>query len=594
MTSADRFLRGFTQTWHAQQQRLWGGNATEQAQLERAWHQACLQWWDNLHHIVPAALQPQLEAALRQTQLCMRLGLNAQSVEVSDLLMMMNPQVTLDAAISAQRQANAPGTDTSKAEQAKLAASHALMASVTDIAQRALIAIRERLDTAEERTPLEHYEHVAQITEHLYRAQAAGAPFARLIGQWVGAHVDQIAEQHGRKCSTSGFDTKAAPPQAGEQFSTATADTERVGRQMRHFSDKLAAGAVTLASLATDQDDGRNRGQNRGVSANEVVFECDGIKLLRYSATHSTTAPRQEPGSTSEPQRRQPPLLVVYSLINRPYILDLSEQHSLVSALGESGRDVYLIDWGYPDAQDTSLGLDDYVNRYLHGCVTWLLDNSGADSVDLLGICQGGPFALSYTALEPERVRKLALLVAPVDFHGDDFLLSQWLQQIDVRAVVDTLGNIPGHLLNWGFIALKPLSLSGVKALALLDLLDSPEELTSHLKMERWLQDNPDQAGEAFAQFTHTFVRENALVRGGAQIGGRTIDLRAINHDVLNVFAARDHIVPPSASRPIANVLVNAKCTNEQVDCGHVGALAGRQVRLTIAPLINSWFARPE
>ena len=262
----------------------------------------------------------------------------------------------------------------------------------------------------------------------------------------------------------------------------------------------------------------------------------------------------------------------------------------MIGALCNAGRDVYLVDWGYPAERDTCLGLNDYINRYLHACVRYLQTISELRTVDLVGICQGGPFALCYTALEPARVRRLALLSAPIDFHTDDFLLARWLRQIDVAGLVNTLGNVPGYLLNWGFIALKPVSWSGVKALELLDLLDCPQELSRYAQMQYWLQDNPDQAGKAFAEFTNIFARDNALVNATATIGTRRVDLRTLQHKVLNMYAAHDHIVPPSASRPLADLLTNAQCTNQQVDCGHIGMLAGRRAHAVVPQLIDEWF----
>jgi polyhydroxyalkanoate synthase len=133
-----------------------------------------------------------------------------------------------------------------------------------------------------------------------------------------------------------------------------------------------------------------------------------------------------------------------------------------------------------------------------------------------------------------------------------------------------------------------------MKALQLLDLLDCPRELRTYVQMEQWLQDNPDQAGRAFAEFTHTFVRDNALVNANARIGTRVVNLHAVRHKVLNIYAARDHIVPPSASRSLPDLLGNAQCTNRQMDCGHVGVFAGRRTHSEAAELVSEWFDRAD
>ena len=118
-----------------------------------------------------------------------------------------------------------------------------------------------------------------------------------------------------------------------------------------------------------------------------------------------------------------PPLLIVYALVNRPYMVDLQADRSLVKGLLALGLDVYVIDWGYPDRSDRYLTLDDYINRYIDGAVDHLAATHGGP-VNLLGVCQGGAFSLCYAALHPEKVRNLVTMVTPVDFQTPDNMLS--------------------------------------------------------------------------------------------------------------------------------------------------------------------------
>src|SRR5688572_25812730 len=110
------------------------------------------------------------------------------------------------------------------------------------------------------------------------------------------------------------------------------------------------------------------------------------------------------------------PLVICYALVNRPYMMDLQPDRSLIRRLLDQGVDLYLIDWGYPDGADRYLEVSDYVLRYLPRCVDAVAESSGYDSVNLLGVCQGGTLSLCYTALHPERVRNLVTMVTPVDF----------------------------------------------------------------------------------------------------------------------------------------------------------------------------------
>jgi hypothetical protein len=472
MSSADRFLSGFAQSWRDEHSRLLNefspnDNARYFAALEQAWRTYCDQWWKNLHHVVPQTLTSQLEAALRQTQLCMTLVLNGGNISAADLASMVDPMASLRAALLAQHERNTQQTDART--HAHRLASQALMAHIGQITQCALTAAREQLHNPHESKPRELYAHFARVAESAYHKQVGKDETLRLIGHWVNTHVEDHVARSTAPATTSmkaeepshqqcenvtknrlehaqverakdtTDDNDTASPRPVPNADEAISIRARVTAQMSDFSNKLAAGASSLASLSL--------AHCCGVSPHEIVFQCDNVKLLRYRAT------RQE--AAAQLASALPPLLVIYSLINRPYILDISTDRSLIRALCNGGRDVYLIDWGYPRQQDASLDLNDYVNRYLHCCVTHLQTISEPNTVDLIGICQGGPFALCYTALEPARVRRLALMGAPVDFHTEDFLLARWLRHVDVDALVNVLGNVPGYLLNWSFVALK-------------------------------------------------------------------------------------------------------------------------------------------
>ena len=164
------------------------------------------------------------------------------------------------------------------------------------------------------------------------------------------------------------------------------------------------------------------------------------------------------------------PLVICYALVNRPYMLDLQPDRSLIRALAARGLDVYLVDWGYPDRGDSHLSLDDYVNRHLGACIDHVRAAHGVAAVNLLGVCQGGTLALCHAALHPGRVRNLITMVTPVDFHTEDNLLSAWVRKVDVDRMVEVLGNVPGTLLNAAFIALMPLRLTARKYAGLADI----------------------------------------------------------------------------------------------------------------------------
>jgi polyhydroxyalkanoate synthase len=163
------------------------------------------------------------------------------------------------------------------------------------------------------------------------------------------------------------------------------------------------------------------------------------------------------------------------------------------------------------------------------------------------------------------------------------------VQQVDVDLCVDTLGNIPGEMLNWTFLNLKPYQLMGQKYLGLLDTLDDPEQLKNFLRMEKWIFDSPDQSGEAFRQFIKDFYQQNKLLKGGLEIGDTPVSLKAITMPVLNIFAEQDHLVPPDASRAMRGKLGTKDYTELSFPGGHIGIYVSGKAQKTVPPAIGKW-----
>lgn len=283
------------------------------------------------------------------------------------------------------------------------------------------------------------------------------------------------------------------------------------------------------------------------------------------------------------------PVLIVYALVNRPYMVDIQEDRSMVRNLLNQGLDVYLIDWGYPDPCERFLTLDDYINGYIDTCFDVICERHNLDKIHLLGICQGGTFSLCYTALHPDRVKKLVTMVTPVDFHVNDGLLNIWCKPMDADVMVEAFGNVPGPFMNWGFLMLKPFQLMVQKYLGVVSILDDEENLKSFLRMEKWIFDSPDQAGEAFRQFIKDFYQGNKLVKGELEIGGRTVDLKNITMPILNVYAKEDHLVPPSSSMALEKHVGSTDVTTVAFPGGHIGIYVSGRSQRELAPTLAKW-----
>jgi polyhydroxyalkanoate synthase len=342
---------------------------------------------------------------------------------------------------------------------------------------------------------------------------------------------------------------------------------DKLTQEMLDYSRKLGHGMENLLDAGEI---------DTGVTPRNAVYTEDKLTLYRYERP-------------SDVAQQKVPLLVVYALVNRPYMTDIQENRSTIKGLLGTGQDVYLIDWGYPDHADRSLTLDDYINGYLDRCVDHIRDTHGLDKINILGICQGGTFSLMYTALHQDKVQNLVTMVTPVDFKTPDNLLSAWVQNIDIDLAVDTMGNIPGEILNWTFLSLKPFSLTGQKYVNMVDLLDDPDKVKNFLRMEKWIFDSPDQAGETFRQFIKDYYQNNAFMEGKARVGDRPVDLKQITCPVLNIYAQQDHLVPPASSKALNGMTGSEDYTELAFPGGHIGIYVSGKAQKEVTPAIGNW-----
>lgn len=343
-------------------------------------------------------------------------------------------------------------------------------------------------------------------------------------------------------------------------------DLNTISKEFGELNTKFIKGAETLMGI--DEID-------VGTASKDLVYEEDKLKLYHYRPEGKITC--------------KIPVLIVYALVNRQYMLDLQPDRSIVRNLLQHGVDLYIIDWGYPTKADMYLTLDDYINGYLNNCVDYIRKRTGNDKISLMGICQGGTFSAIYSSLYPEKVKSLVTLVAPFDFSTDDALLFRWSKHMNADAMVDAYRIIPGDFLNAGFLMLMPFTLNIRKYVDMLDVLEDREKLLNFLRMEQWIFDSPGQAGEAIRQFLKDCYQGNKLVKGELKIGKDVVDLKNITMPLLNIYASADHLVPPSASRPLNDLVGTADKTFYEFKGGHIGVFVGSKSQKELAPAISQW-----
>lgn len=288
--------------------------------------------------------------------------------------------------------------------------------------------------------------------------------------------------------------------------------------------------------------------------------------------------------------RHATPVLLVPSLINRHYVLDLQPGRSLVEWLVGRGHDVYLIDWGTPAAEDRYLELDDICDRYIGRALRRTARAAGSERVHVLGYCLGGTLAAMHTALRPERVASLVALAAPISF-TDDGLLSTWSRSpsFDVGALVAGAGNVPWPLLQASFHMLRP-TLGLAKLVGLIDRAWDDEFLDGFFATERWGNDNVSFPGAAYRRYIDELYKRDALVRGELSLTGQRVDLSRITCPTLAVTFEHDNIVPwRSAAALVDHVGARDK---EQLHLrgGHIGAVVSRKAATGLWPELSRFW----
>jgi polyhydroxyalkanoate synthase len=333
------------------------------------------------------------------------------------------------------------------------------------------------------------------------------------------------------------------------------------------FPEVSARIAATLARLS------QARHVRVGCSQKQAVFTRGKTTLYRYAPLAQTAGP---------------PLLICFALVNRPYVLDLQPDRSLIRRLLEGGRDVYLIDWGDADESDRRTDLSDYIETHLGGCVDYLRGAAGGSALDLMGVCQGGVLSLCYAALHPQAIGRLITVTTPVDFHTPENLLGRWVRGVDT-SLLEACGNLPGEALNALFLSLMPFRLTQEKYVRLLTGTPDQAAVEDFVRMERWIFDSPPQAAAALAQFVRLFYQENAFVRGTLRLSGRALELKAVRQPLLNLYALGDHIVPPTACAALGEYVGSRDYSAVALDTGHIGMYVSRAAREEIPRRILAW-----
>jgi polyhydroxyalkanoate synthase len=316
-----------------------------------------------------------------------------------------------------------------------------------------------------------------------------------------------------------------------------------------------------------------------GATPADVVHRENKWRLLRYRARPHGLA-------------HTTPIVMVPSLINRHYVLDLMPGKSLVEFLVARGHDVYIIDWGTPGDEDRYLTFDDICDRYIGRAVRKAAALSQSGGVHLLGYCLGGTLATIHTAVRPDKIASLVALAAPIDF-DDDGMLARWTRttSFDLDAVVDANGLVPWQLMQASFHMLRPtMNLS--KAVGVIDRIWDDEFLDGFFATEAWGNDNVSLPGACYRRYIAELYRDNALVKDTFTLSGRAARLAAIDCPLLCVTFEHDSIVSAKSAAVLVERVSSTDKRRLHLNGGHVGAVVSRKAASGLWLQLAEWWER--
>lgn len=281
------------------------------------------------------------------------------------------------------------------------------------------------------------------------------------------------------------------------------------------------------------------------------------------------------------------PLLIVPSLINRWYVVDLRDGASLVQGLTRAGIDTYCLDWGVPEDEDRHTSWDEVIDR-LRRTVRRVQRDAGVSKVGILGYCMGSTVAGIYAALYPDTVAAFVNLAGPFDFSKGGLLAelvdARWF---DADAIADA-GSVSATQMQSGFSALRP-TLDLAKWVRFADRAHDPKARVAFRTLEAWANDNIPFPGEAYRTYIRELYQENRLLEGTHRVRGRVADLGNISCPVLSIVAERDAICPPDAATALNRACGSSDTRVLSVPGGHVGAVIGSRASRELYPATAEW-----
>ncbi|MFQ5775929.1 MAG: alpha/beta fold hydrolase [Kiloniellaceae bacterium] len=305
-------------------------------------------------------------------------------------------------------------------------------------------------------------------------------------------------------------------------------------------------------------------------------------RLLDYGATERAGAARAKAG-----RRPGPPVLVVPSLINRAYILDLTAETSLLRWLAGQGLRPLLVDWDRPGPEERGFTLTDYIAGRLETALDAVRETTAAPPL-LIGYCMGGLLALGLALRRRHHLCGLALLATPWDFHAESGLQGALAASAlaALGPLIDTLGELPVDPIQALFAGLDP-QLVARKFVAFARLDPTSPKAASFVALEDWLNDGVPLAAPVARECLSGWYADNTPATGRWRVAGRPVDPARLDLPCLSVIPAQDRIVPPASAAALAAAIPGAQRMVPPM--GHIGMVVGGRARQQVWRPLLAW-----
>lgn len=307
-------------------------------------------------------------------------------------------------------------------------------------------------------------------------------------------------------------------------------------------------------------------------TAFETVEEIGLLRLRHYAPLEKASG--------------QLPVLLVYSLFKRPFILDLDEQRSVVRCFLDRGIDVYLVDWRPPGAADAHCGIGAYIDD-LAQAVTCVCERERIRHVSIVGICFGGLLSLIYAALNPDSVAHVVPVAVGIERQN-------LVPPVVIEQITLLNGNVPAWWIRGAVNARVPMRALLPQYFA--EELDEPKfakmddtRKRLYRKLEQWIYSDMPFAGQLARDIMRDIYWDGQLATGQLQVGDRHVALDQIRCPVLNVSGARDQLVPPKNTARLINCVSSSYARNLVFPTGHIGLMASRAAHDDLWPRMCVW-----